>query len=126
MSVLTTDKNITHQIATSIRQKINVDADKFRADALQVFQTLGLPYPKHEEYKYTPITRTLEKNFAFAPSAASGPLSDVKEFFIPGIEGNRIVFIDGVFSKDHSSINSNQVHIQKLTEAFDQKNADAV
>src|SRR5688572_3818153 len=100
MAVITTDKNITNQIAASIRQKINVDADKFRADALEVFQTLGLPYPKHEEYKYTPITRTLEKNFTFAPSAASGPLSQISQFYIPGIEGNRIVFIDGVFSKD--------------------------
>src|SRR5689334_21263433 len=104
MAVLATDKNITNQIATSLRQKINIDADKFRADALQVFETLGLPYPKHEEYKYTPITRTLEKNFTFTPSAASGPLSDVNQFLIPGIEGNRIVFIDGVFSKEHSQI----------------------
>jgi len=126
MSVLTTDKNITNQIAASIRQKVNIDGDKFRADALEVFQTLGLPYPKHEEYKYTPITRTLEKNFTFTPSAASGPLADAKQFYIKGIEGNRIVFIDGVFSKEHSSLQSNEVHIQKLNEALEQKNEAAV
>ena len=126
MAVLAADKNITNQIATSLRQKINIDADKFRADALQVFETLGLPFPKHEEYKYTPITRTLEKNFTFAPSAASGQLSDVAQFFIPGIQGNRIVFIDGVFSKEHSQIDSSEVQIQKLNEALEQKNEDAV
>src|SRR5687767_6246424 len=99
MSVTTTD-NITSRIASSIQQKINVKADLLRSEALDVFQHLGLPAPKSEEYKYTPITRYLEKNFTFTPSAASGPLRDVKQFFIPGLEANAVVFIDGVFSKE--------------------------
>jgi Fe-S cluster assembly protein SufD len=126
MSVLTTDKNITNQIAASIRQKVNVESDKLRADALQVFQTLGLPYPKHEEYKYTPITRVLEKNFSFTASRSSAPFTDAKQFFIPGLEGNRIVFINGVFSKEHSSITSADVTIQSLQSSLIDQNADVL
>jgi Fe-S cluster assembly protein SufD len=126
MSVLTTEKNITHQIAASIRQKTKVDSDALRADALGVFEALGLPYPKHEEYKYTPITRALEKNFTFSPAPAPTPLTEINRFFIPGVEGNRIVFVNGIFSKEHSSINTSDVRIQNLEEALQEKNEDAV
>jgi Fe-S cluster assembly protein SufD len=126
MSVLTTEKNITHQIATSIRQKTKVDSDALRADALGVFEALGLPYPKHEEYKYTPITRALEKNFTFSPAPAPTPLAEINRFFIPGVEGSRIVFVNGIFSKEHSSINTSDVRIQNLEEALQEKNEDAV
>jgi Fe-S cluster assembly protein SufD len=126
MSVLTTDKNISNQVAAYIRQNVNVEGDKFRADALEVFQTLGLPHPKHEEYKYTPITRALEKNFGFASSGPFETVADIQPFIIPGIEGNRIVLINGVFSKEHSNINTADIIIQRLTDALTEKNEDAV
>jgi Fe-S cluster assembly protein SufD len=121
----TTTENITSKIASSIEQKFNIQSDPLRGDALQVFQTLGMPAPKNEEYKYTPITRILEKNFSFVPSAASGPLKDIKQFFIPGLESNTIVFIDGVFSKENSSIISPEIKIQNLEEALSSDNKDA-
>jgi Fe-S cluster assembly protein SufD len=125
MSVTTTD-NITSRIASSIQQKVNVKADLLRSEALDVFKHLGLPAPKSEEYKYTPITRYLEKNFTFAPSAASGPLKDVKQFFIPGLEANVVVFIDGVFSKEYSSLISKGIKIFNLEDALADKNEIAL
>src|SRR5687768_7309688 len=113
----TTTESITNKIASSIEQKFNIQSDPLRREALQIFQTLGLPAPKNEEYKYTPIARILEKNFSFTPSAASGPLKEVKQFFIPGLEANIIVFIDGIFSKENSSIISPEIKIQNLEEA---------
>lgn len=125
MSVTITD-NITSRIASSIQQKINTKADPLRSEALDVFQHLGLPAPKSEEYKYTPITRYLEKNFTFTPSAASGPLKDVKQFFIPGLEANVVVFIDGVFSKEYSSVISKEIKISNLEDALAYKNEVAL
>jgi Fe-S cluster assembly protein SufD len=126
MSVLTTDKNITAHIAASIREKINVDHDPVRKEALQDFERLGIPHAKHEEYKYTPIARVLEKNFSFSPSAASAPIKDVKSFFINGLEADRLVFIDGVFSKDHSNVTSPSLKVQNLRDALHEKNAVAL
>jgi Fe-S cluster assembly protein SufD len=127
MNVTTTD-TITAAIASSILQKIDVDADALRKDALQTFQALGLPAPKHEEYKYTPVARYLEKNFSFTPSAASAPIKDVSKFFIPGLQANIIVFIDGVFSGEHSSIvsASKEITIIPLEEALVSNNPIAL
>lgn len=122
MSVLTTDKNITTQIATFVKQKTNVETDPLRKEAFEDFQRLGIPHPKHEEYKYTPVARILEKNFTFTPSAASGPISGIDQFLIKGIEADTIVFIDGVFSKDHSKITSSEIQVLNLKDAMESKN----
>jgi Fe-S cluster assembly protein SufD len=126
MSVLTTDKNINQAIANSIRQNVNVDGDSLREDALQAFQTLGLPHARHEEYKYTPITRVLEKNFAFTPAQKNTTILDIKSFLIPGVEGHRIVFINGIFSKEHSQIQSSEFKIQNLADALKAQDPDAI
>jgi Fe-S cluster assembly protein SufD len=126
MSVLTTDKNITTQIAAAIKQKINVDADPMRKEAFEDFERLGIPHAKHEEYKHAPIAKLLEKNFNFTPSATSVASQDVNEFFIKGLESNVIVFINGEFSKDHSKISSTDVQILNLKEAIESKNETAL
>lgn len=116
MSVTTTE-NITANIASSIQQRINIKNDALRSEALDAFLKAALPSAKSEEYKYTPVTRHLEKNFTFAPSAASGPLNDVSQFFIPGLEAINIVFIDGVLSKEHSTLNGSGLRILPLEDA---------
>jgi Fe-S cluster assembly protein SufD len=128
MSATTTDKNIASQIASSVRQNINVPASPLRKDALETFEMLGLPGPKHEEYKYTPITRYLEKNFSFGNAVTVNPLPTVNQFFIPGLEANIIVFIDGMFSKEHSSIISppSEISILSLEDALATKQEAAL
>ncbi|MFZ6011882.1 MAG: Fe-S cluster assembly protein SufD, partial [Bacteroidota bacterium] len=120
MNLTATEKNTTALIAASVKQVINVDADPLRSEALGLFQQHGLPGHKHEEYKHTPITRELEKNFSFANSPAPGPLHDISRFQIAGIEANILVFIDGVYSADHSKIISKpgDVTIMRLEEAL--------
>ena len=123
MNVITSE-NITGRIVSAIRQQINVEGDTLRHDALETFQHMGLPGPKHEEYKYTPLTRYLEKNFTFVPDDAPGPITNIERFFIRGIDANIIVFIDGVFSKDHSSIiaQADQIRIERLEDALRNNN----
>ena len=60
--------------------------------ALADFERIGLPTNKTEEYKYTPLSRLLEKNFSFAVDNAPSALTDVKNFFIPEVEGHILVY----------------------------------
>jgi Fe-S cluster assembly protein SufD len=103
MSPTTTDKNITANILASIQPKLKGGSDKLRLQALDTFEKLGLPI-KHEEFKYTPITRELEKHFTFAESNLLSSKTDVSAFLIPDIEANVLVFINGIFSEEKSKI----------------------
>jgi Fe-S cluster assembly protein SufD len=120
MSTIITD-TASNRIANFVSAKTNVQAGE-RATAFEAFKKNGLPGPKSEEYKYTPIARILEKNFTFTPSPASAPIHDINEFFIKGFDKNRVVFIDGVYSKDFSSVNIPGVSVENLGNAFSAKN----
>lgn len=76
-----------------------------RREAMSRFAALGLPHRRIEEWKYTDLRNSLKEAFApaTAPAAltepalieALGPLADV--------EGDRIVFVDGIYSAELSS-----------------------
>jgi Fe-S cluster assembly protein SufD len=116
MSLATTD-NITSNIISSIQLKLN-GADKLRAEAFEVFQKLGLPANKNEEFRHTPITRELEKNFSFSDKKLTSSLTDISPFLINGLDANVLVFINGIYSESHSKVVSKELTILKLEDAL--------
>jgi Fe-S cluster assembly protein SufD len=87
-----------------------------RKEAREAFRNLGLPAPKNEEYKFTPITRVLEKNFDFTSPQASSSLSDITPYTIPGLDAHTLVFVNGKFAKDLSSYDSEDFRIEILND----------
>jgi Fe-S cluster assembly protein SufD len=126
MSVAVTEKNITSEVVSWIERDLSAktSAADLRKEGLSYFQKLGLPVNKAEEYKHTPITRTLEKNFNFTLGNPVAKDIDLKSFSIPALDANVIVFINGIFSKKHSSIISpeTEITILSLEEALAKKN----
>jgi Fe-S cluster assembly protein SufD len=118
MSITATDKNITTNIASKIQSQLKNGLNDLRADAFVAFKKLGLPANKSEEFKYTPITRELEKNFTFGENESGGGKTEISGFLIPDLDANVLVFINGVYSKDQSSIISpaSEITIQNLEE----------
>src|SRR5688572_14697566 len=123
MSVTTTDKNTTTEVSAWIERNLSASAlvTDLRKEALAAFQKLGLPVGKSEEYKFTPVTRLLEKNFNF--SAANGEVGEINiaDVVIPGLEANVIVFVNGNYSKKLSKVVSSNLTICTLKEAIDQR-----
>jgi len=92
----------------------------FRRKALDAFEETGVPTPRHEEWKYTDL-RAL-KNWApkYAgadpkdPSNRSGAVRAVIAGVLEASDKNtasplRMVFVDGVFSAEHSSLDSDEI-----------------
>lgn len=104
-SSATIKKNLSSELASLISG--NVDKFPFitnaRQEALQEFQRLGLPGPKQEEYRHTPITRELERNFDFSKDSAEPEEFNTENFFIPDLDAHVLVFINGVFNPRHST-----------------------
>ncbi len=128
MTLTTTDKNLSTEVSSFIQRRLKNTSDNVRTGALEIFQQLGLPGIRHEEYKYTPLSRELEKNFTFKNVATEHRTKDVREFLLPGVEANIIVFLNGVYSAAHSRIisPSSQLAIQNLEEALQAKNSHAI
>lgn len=95
---------------------------KIRRRALEAFKSSGLPGPKNEEYKYTPLTKVLEKSFDFSTRPAKPAISSdqANKYMIPGLEANNLVFVNGKYKPELSTIVSpkEEIVIKDLQTAF--------
>lgn len=126
MSAAVTEKNTTTEVASRIEKYLSPTGPvgTLRAEALESFKSLGLPVGKAEEYKFTPITRTLEKAFSFTADNAAAQAVDPSSYKIDGLEADVLVFVNGVYQAAASSINA-KVTVLPLSEAI-QSHADLV
>lgn len=71
-----------------------------RADAFALFEDQGLPGPKNEDWRFTPLTSLARVPFAAATSGASLPQA------VPARAGasHRIAFVNGAFSAELSTL----------------------
>jgi len=113
-------KDINSEIIEAFQQQHFEVALESRAQAIEYFQKKGLPSTKQEEYRFTPLTRALEKNFAWNKLTTSSTLVSVQEYLLPDLNANVVVMINGVYSSSLSRIisPSNEVIITSLKDAF--------
>ncbi|MCK6618563.1 MAG: Fe-S cluster assembly protein SufD [Cyclobacteriaceae bacterium] len=79
-----------------------------RQEALRVFRQLGLPNNKTEEYKYTPITRVLQKELQLSNLfVTDGSTPAEEKWIIPVQDTYRVVLLNGYFVTDKSFLPSN-------------------
>ena len=87
-----------------------------RRSAYESFQRLGIPSTRHEEWKYTHIKTNLPETLIINNEKlkASRPINRFER-----ISSNRLVFINGAFKKELSSlVNSKGLTISSLKEQF--------
>jgi len=127
MSAVATEKNITADLASVIEKNIASLPSQMqkRKEALDAFKKIGLPLNKSEEYKFTPVTRFLERNFDLSVSTQPGKLNPAP-YFIDGLDASVLVFINGVYSPAHSAIKSPGITVSTLQDALLNNNSTAL
>jgi Fe-S cluster assembly protein SufD len=121
MNSTITHKDLTDEVIASFQEAKFSVATKNRAKALQFLKKNGLPSTKHEEYRFAPITKSLEKNFTWKNEISPSSIKSINEFLIPGLDAHLIVFINGAYSKQLSFISDlpSGVKVRTLSEAFE-------
>ncbi|MBL7992972.1 MAG: Fe-S cluster assembly protein SufD [Candidatus Kapabacteria bacterium] len=94
-----------------------------RKQAMVRFTELGFPTIRHEEWKYTNIMPVVKNDYAFNNHTTSSVTkSDIASFLLPDVEANVLVFVNGSFAADLSTIISQKgVEVMPLAEAFKKK-----
>lgn len=120
MSTVITKKDINSEIISSFRDAKFGEATQSRQKAISNLERLGMPTAKSEEYRFTPITKNLEKHFDWEIKSTPSTIESIDEFLISGIDANVLVFINGSYKKSFSKIVSpeSEVKIKTLAEAF--------
>jgi len=83
--------------------------DAARRENLDTLAETGLPEARNEAWKYTSLRALSQRAFALADAGvATGVVVDPSRYALPGVDGARIVFVDGVFRADLSSLDGGE------------------
>ncbi|WP_017730795.1 Fe-S cluster assembly protein SufD [Nafulsella turpanensis] len=98
---------------------------QLRKEAMGIFEETGFPHAKNEEYKYSNIGKALEKQLAgqAITQASSLDAAGVQPFLFDELEANQLVFINGQYRPELSSLisNNSEVVIKELSEAYQEQ-----
>ena len=80
----------------------NAEVHRIRREAIGHFERLGFPARKAEAWKYTPITRSIKREYAFGGGSDAAPAFE--HLRVPGMAAFEIVLVNGQFREDLSSL----------------------
>lgn len=80
--------------------------DALRRENLAAFAAAGLPDTRMEAWKYTALRALAQRRFANGDAQAATRAVDPSVFALPGVDGPRLVFVNGVFRADLSALDS--------------------
>ena len=86
----------------------NAQLSGLRREALQHFSSLGFPHRKSEAYKYSPLRKTLQHEYAvqLAPPVDHVTESEIEDFLIPDLDAHRLVLVNGRLNEALSAIDA--------------------
>lgn len=118
------EPSVLHELAKNVPDAENAFIKKIREQSLEKLNTAPFPTRKMEDWQFTdlkPITRTSYVSFE---EAGIRPAIDVEKYFIPESDRSRLVFINGEYQEQYSSIGGlgNGVTVGNLSDHFDEKN----
>lgn len=94
--------------------------DAARREQLDAFLTEGLPGARNEAFKYTSLRALERRAFAAADVQAGVRAVDAQALALPGVDGPRLVFVNGAFRADLSRLDGlpDGVTLQPLSQAL--------
>lgn len=104
MSSIAIERDLTSDIILDFPSKAFSVGLEDRKKALSHFEKLGLPTNKSEEYRFTPITKSLSKNSKWNVGTSPLVIASIDEFLVEGMEASVLVFANGIYSEELSRI----------------------
>ncbi|MCU0426365.1 MAG: Fe-S cluster assembly protein SufD [Candidatus Kapabacteria bacterium] len=112
-------------VETALNGQAQTPIHVIRKQALKRFAELGFPTIRHEEWKYTNLMSVVKQDYVLGLQTAPNlTKTDIEPFLMPDVEANVLVFVNGTYSADLSTIISDKgVEVMPLSEAFKKKTA---
>ena len=112
--------NLTEYLNHTVGRSGGTGLNELRQEAFNDFNRWGIPTTRHEEWKYTRIGSFFNKEYQFPVSGTPALLTqaDIDAVRLPGYEGaNEIVFVNGIFSPELSTVRSTALQVLTLEDA---------
>src|SRR6056297_2107708 len=77
--------------------------DELRLKGAEEVRNTPFPKPKDEDWRFISLRDLYKDNYVLARDL-DVEVPDISEYFLPESMDSRLVFINGLFSKEHSSV----------------------
>ncbi|MBI5214200.1 MAG: Fe-S cluster assembly protein SufD [Ignavibacteriae bacterium] len=115
-------KSNFEQFEKSLNGESTSSLHALRRSALETFERLGFPTNRNEEWRFTNVSQIAKTNFKSPQKSnvASVSKKDIEEFIIEKASSQFLVFVDGFFAEELSSLHtlSDGVVIENLSVAI--------
>lgn len=93
-------------LESSLNGEAKTPIHRIRQEAIKAFIELGFPVKKLEEWKYTNLNTVLKNDFRPVSSSAGIKVTaaEISKYYIPGLEANVLVLVNGIFIPELSRI----------------------
>ncbi|MFV0531759.1 MAG: Fe-S cluster assembly protein SufD [Flavobacteriales bacterium] len=91
---------------------------KLRKEAIKTFKEKGFPTIHDEEWKYTSLRNVLKTSYKVFSHTNSIDKTLVSKYLLDDLESYTLVFVNGIFSPDFSTILEEDIVIQNISSAL--------
>jgi Fe-S cluster assembly protein SufD len=99
------DMSILHKLASHIQSTENGVLSKIRETSLKNLNSTRFPTSRDEDWRFLNLKPITRSEFFPVDEAGIVPVTNPEDYFIPESENSRLVFINGQFNKELSSVN---------------------
>ncbi len=92
-----------------------------RKESMERLKQDGFPTIRNEEWKYTNLQPLLKKEFELQASISAITLEEINEYILKDTDTYLMVFLNGVFQPDLSSISCQKAHISTIKNANEEQ-----
>lgn len=111
---------VSRHLVFNEKNSKNKWVDELRHEAIELFDKMGFPNKKDEEWKYTNLAPLLKTDYKLFPESEeiSVGYQDVKQYFIHDMDAYNIVFVNGIYSSYLSDTTHEEADICVLSSAM--------
>jgi len=94
-----------HELASHIQTSDSAELSKIRESSLKQLNATRFPNSRDENWRFLDLKPITRSEFYPAEESEVMPVTNIDQYFIPESENSRLVFINGQFDKENSSVN---------------------
>ena len=121
------EKLLSSFLAFENEKDVDSYVHDIRTQAIKKFEEEGFPTKRLENWKYTSLKKTLQRDYKLFPTKSKAlEFKDIESFLINDIESYKIIFVDGKYCSHLSETTHDGMDICILSSALTQSKYDLV
>jgi Fe-S cluster assembly protein SufD len=114
--------HLKEKLISSFDQSLDqLSFQQMRKESMERLKQDGFPTIRNEEWKYTNLQPLLKKEFELQASISSITLEEINEYILKDTNTYLMVFLNGVFEPNLSSISCQKAHISTIKNANEEQ-----